>query len=568
MASDAPKMKIPIGADTSDFDKGARKVKQEMRDLNKVSSDAFAAIGSAIGVDTGKLAQFSSAIQGLGNQFAQMGSKGAQAFGSVLKAIGPVATGIAGLGIGAAVTAFKALKSEADNFANTIDGLNLKMGTQAYIETYRQALHDANADTGKSVGEAMANWQKGWERFKSNVGATFVQWIAGEDTVGLAEAWSKVSAAAKNAEAAAERNEVRGSKMADILKEELEVRKQVADIEVQIAEQRRILRDRSEDDAVRAAAEAKVRELINTKISLQTNIAEQLYTLTKEMDDEANNTKEDTEKTVAAYERWKGLLASSQDQLAQIDRYSNSIKKNTEAELQYRLRIQNMMKSGGGIQSVKSGPIINNQLQGVQIPVNPVLQLEKIMELKNHIVTELGGGITLAIAIDPDSIEKFMDITDEVKNIVQETALSLGQSIGTLLGDLISGEDAWGSFANAAISAFGDLAIAIGKIAIEAGLAASGISAMLKNPGNWYLAVAAGTLLVALGYAVKSGLANVASGNYSASSNVASSGTYSSSMNNYEQREVYVNVTGTLRADGNQLVAVLNNTNKKNQVTT
>ena len=562
-----PKMKIPIEADSSDFDKGARKVKQEMKDLNKVSSDAFAAIGSAIGVDTGKLAQFSSAIQGLGNQFAQMGSKGAQAFGSVLKAIGPVATGIAGLGIGAAVTAFKALKSEADNFANTIDGLNLKMGTQAYIETYRQALHDANADTGKSVGEAMANWQKGWERFKSNVGATFVQWIAGEDTVGLAEAWSKVSAAAKDAEAAAERNEVRGSKMADILKEELEVRKQVADIEVQIAEQRRILRDRSEDDAVRAAAEAKVRELINTKISLQTNIAEQLYTLTQEMADEANNTKEDTEKTVAAYERWKGLLASSQDQLAQIDRYSNSIKKNTEAEFQYRLRIQNMMKSGGGIQSVESGPIINNQLQGVQIPVNPVLPLDKIHEFKEHWVTELGGGLTLAIAIDPDSVDKIHDITREIQSAIENLAESVGESIGNMVGALISGQDPWQAFANTALSAIGDMAVSVGKMAVATGVATLGIKAALESL-NGYVAIAAGIALIALGTAVKSGLAGIANGNYSANTNVASSGSYSSNMNNYEQRDIYVNVQGVLRADGNQLLAVINNTEKKNKVTT
>ena len=59
-------MKIPIGADTSDFDKGARKVKQEMKDLEKVSGDAFGAIGAALGVDTTKLNQFSSALSGLG----------------------------------------------------------------------------------------------------------------------------------------------------------------------------------------------------------------------------------------------------------------------------------------------------------------------------------------------------------------------------------------------------------------------------------------------------------------------------------------------------------------------
>ena len=87
---------------------------------------------------------------------------------------------------------------------------------------------------------------------------------------------------------------------------------------------------------------------------------------------------------------------------------------------------------------------------------------------------------------------------------------------------------------------------------------------------NGYVAIAAGVALIALGYAVKTSMSNVASGgNYSSSMGTASSGTSSSiSSNNYEQRDVYVNVTGTLRADGNQLVAVLNNTNKRNNVTT
>ena len=260
-----PKMKIGIGADTGDFDKGAKKVKQEMKDLSKVSNDAFSSIGNAIGVDTGKLTQFSSALQGLGNKLQQTGNAGAQAFGSILTAIGPVATGIAGLGIAAAVTAFKALKSEAEAFGNTIDGLNLKLSTQAYINTYRQALHDANSETGKSVGEVMAEWQKSWARFKSNVSGTFVQWIAGEDTVGLGEAWRKVSASIDEATAAAERNEQRGNQLAEVMKRELEVRKEVADIDVKIAEQRRIIRDRSGDVEARTKAEAELRQLIADK---------------------------------------------------------------------------------------------------------------------------------------------------------------------------------------------------------------------------------------------------------------------------------------------------------------
>ena len=559
-------MKIGIGADTGDFDKGAKKVKQEMKDLSKVSNDAFSSIGNAIGVDTGKLTQFSSALQGLGNKLQQTGNAGAQAFGSILTAIGPVATGIAGLGIGAAVTAFKALKSEAEAFGNTIDGLNLKLSTQAYIDTYRQALHDANSETGKSVGEVMAEWQKSWARFKSNVSGTFVQWIAGEDTVGLGEAWRKVSASIDEATAAAERNEQRGNQLAEVMKRELEVRKEVADIDVKIAEQRRIIRDRSGDVEARTKAEAELRQLIADKTQKQTAISEELYHLHEAMAAETGSSYEEMQKVVSLYESWKGQIASASDQLAAVDRYANSIKQSTDKELENRRKIQELMKNGGGIQAVESGSTIGNQITGIKVPATLAVAPDKIQEFKSHIVEELGGGITVAIAIDPDSVQKIHDITNEINSMVENMATSVGEALGKLAANLINGEDPWGQFASAALSAIGDMAVSVGKMAIATGVATLGIKAALESL-NGYVAIAAGIALVALGTAVKAGLANVASGNYSASTNVATN-TTSSITNGYEEREIYVHVEGALRADGNQLLAVINQTEKKNWSTT
>lgn len=563
-----PKMKIGIGADTGDFEKGSKKVKQEMKDLSKVSNDAFGAIGSAIGVDTGKLTQFSSAIQGLGNKLQQTGSEGAKAFGSILSAIGPVATGIAGLGIGAAVTAFKALKSEAEAFGNTIDGLNLKLSTQAYIDTYRQALHDANSETGKSVGEAMAEWQKGWARFKSNVGATFVQWVAGEDTVGLAEAWQKVSAAAEKAEEAAERNEARGSRMADVMKKELQVRKEVADIELKIAQQQRIIRDSSKTAAERTQAEAEVRGLISQKTEKQKAIAQELYELQAAMASETNSSYEEMSKVTSAYEHWQGILTADENSMAKIDRYANSIKTSTDETAKNIARIKALRESGNELQAITPAGVPDlSAYNRVEVPVAPIIRPEDVHEFKAHIVEELGGGITIAIAIDPDSVEKIHDITNEINSMVENMAVSVGDALGQLAGNLINGEDPWGQFANAALSAMGDMAVSVGKMAISTGVATLGIKAALESL-NGYVAIAAGVALVALGAAVKTGLSNIASGNYSSGAGVVTSNTSSSFNNAYEQRDVYVNVTGTLRADGNQLVAVLNNTNKRNNITT
>ena len=82
------------------------------------------------------------------------------------------------------------------------------------------------------------------------------------------------------------------------------------------------------------------------------------------------------------------------------------------------------------------------------------------------------------------------------------------------------------------------------------------------------MAIAAGVALVALSAYAKQSLANVSAGNYAAGAGIVTSSSTSAGAYDYEQRDVYVNVTGTLTAEGDELVAVINNTKKKNLLTT
>lgn len=552
MSTKDPNMKVIIGADTHDFDKGAKAVKQGLKDLDKTGTQAMTALGDAFGVNTGKVGQMTSALTGLGQKLSQCGSTGVAAFGSVLKSIGAAGGAIAGLGITAAIAGFKQLKAEADNFKSTIDGMNMSMATAAYISTYKQALHDVNSDTGKAVAEAMSNWEKGFSRFKANLGAVFTtsvgqdqKWYDAFLPTGIIRGWRTVREGIDEATAAAERNEARGSQLADIMKEELQVRREVADIEVQIAEQRRILRDRSADAADRTAAEAEVRRLITERTEKQTSIAQRLYETTQAMTDETGSTYEEVAKCVSLYEQWQGRIAATENEMAGVDRYANSIASGTSkaaeaaAKLREEMRLMAETKSKwAGLGTVSTDGLSSFQ-SGVQGPEMSILLHPKVDK------------------------KEAIDISGELASLVEQGALSASEAIGNLIGDLATGGDAWTNFANNALSAFGDMAIAVGKMAIGTGVATLGIKKALESM-NGYVAIAAGAALVALGTAVKSGLSNIASGDYS-SGGGGYSGSYAggSGSSGYETRDVKVYVTGTLEADGDKLITVIKNANNK-----
>lgn len=575
----APNMKIGIGADTSDFEKGAKQVKQGLKDLSKTGEQSLSALGEAFGVNTGKVGQMTSAIRGLGTKMTEASNTGVQAFGKLLGSITPLGGAIAGLGLAAAIAGFKQLKSEAENFKSTIDGMNLSMATSAYIATYKQALHDVNSDTGKAVAEAMSNWEKGFGRFKANLGATFVTSVGGDSKwydaflpTGIIRGWRTVREGIDDATAAAERNEQRGRELAEIQKEELQVRNEVADIEVKISEQRRILRDRSASVAERTAAEAETRRLINERTEKQTDIARRLYEVTKSMTDEAGSTYEEVEHCVSLYEQWQGRIAATENEMAGVDRYANSIATGTSKAATAAQKLREEMAKMAEVQAKWSGlgtvstAGLSSLQGGVSGPAMTILPQVDGDYWRKTINAQLGD-VTIGIGFKADT-EKIHDITNEVTSMMEQSIARTGELIGNLVGTLAGGGDAWGDFKSAALSAFGDMAIAVGKIAISMGVAAAGIDVALKDTGQWYIAVAAGAALVALGAAVKSSLASVAGGDYSAAGGgYSGSAASSAGSGSYETREVTVNVTGTLEADGDKLITVLNNTNKKNYYT-
>jgi len=578
MSTKDPNMKVIFGADTKDFDKGAKQVKQGLKDLDKSSESMLSCLSNAFGVSSGKVEQMTSAVRGLGYKLVETGNEGAKALGSVLAKIGPLQAGIAGLGLAAAIAGFKQLKAEADNFKSTIDGMNLSMATSAYIATYKQMLHDLNSDTGRQVAEAMDKWERGFGRFKAQIGATFTtamgqdsKWYDAITPSGLIRAWNTVKGASQEAEAAAERNAGRASEMADLMKEQLTLNNEIKLIDRDIAEYRRQASDKSASAAERSAAEANYRQAVNDKYDKQANLQERMLNLQKAMDAEASNTFEETKKTAEMEGALIDIETARQNELRGIDRISNSIATATAKQAAAAQKAREEAEAMAAVYSRWSGlgTVGTAGLQSVQGsvmgPSLSILPQQQDVEYFKETFQAYLGDWTVAVGIKPEE-GAIVDFTTEVEQGLVSMATRTSEIMGNLIGTLAAGGNAWGSFKNAAVSALGDMAIAVGKIAIKSGVAMLGIETALKM-GNPYVAIAAGAALVALGAAVKSSLSSVASGDFSGGGG-GYSGDYSGSGGNgYETRDVKVYVTGSLEADGDKLIAVINNTNEKNYYT-
>lgn len=565
-------MKIGIGADTSDFEKGAKTVKQGLKDLSNTGTQALGEIGNAFGVNTGKVEQMISSVRGLGAKMAEASSTGVKAFGQLLGSITPLGGAIAGLGLGVAIAGFKQLKAEADNFKASIDGMNLSMATSAYISTYKQVLHDVNSETGKAVAESMSEWEKGWNRFKSNAGAVFSTFMTSSTLGDFASSLKGFGQVRREARATAEEAERLGGIQADQKKEQLQLDYEIKQVDAEIAALRRDANDKTKSTVEREAARVQYLDKVNEKYDKQRDLAVRMAETQEQIDDLASNTFEDTQKTYELKGKILEIDAARENDLRAVDKLETNIassaSKAAEAAKKRREEIQKMAEvqakwSGLGRVSTEG---LNPTFPGVSTPGLSILPQAKDIEYFKQVLNAQLGDMTIGIGFKADT-DQLVDITNEVVSLVEGAASRTGEILGNLVGNLISGGDAWGDFKNAAVSAFGDMAIAIGKVAIAAGTAALGIDAMLKNPGNGALAIAAGVALVALGTAVKASLSNVASGDYSAAAGGYSGGGYSSSSNSYETRDVVVNVNGTLKADGDQLIAVINNTNRNNYYT-
>ena len=552
-------LKTVFEADTRDLSRGAKQAQKELRDFGKTSNDVTKSIGDAFDVDLDKLNQLSNSAKEFGRRLSESGRTGDAALGKLIQNLDATKVAIAGLGIGAAVSAFKLLTAEAENFKNTVAGANIEMQTAAYVSTYTQALHDFNSATGQSVAEFEANWKKGSARIWANFKQDFVNAMNGNMGIGqglLGPVWGSVFGNREQrgaAEAKASQAETIARQMFDITRQIAAKSVEWAETEAQIAEYRRIAKDDSAGLAAQQNAIAQAENLITQRYGEEYNLRKQMSDLQTQMVGLTGSSVADEDKMYSLQKQTADVLRQKETLLKSLDRDQKSINSAVAKEAEERRKAAAILEQERQVMAQRA-----EQLAGLTIGAGP--------ELSTPGVT----GPEMSILLHPKVDEKeVIDVSKELASLVEQGVTSVSTSIGTLIGDLATGGDAWSNFASSAVSAFGDMAISVGKMAVSTGVATLGIKAALESL-NGYAAIAAGAALIALGTAVKVGMSNIASGNYSASSSVASSsyGRTSSGVGGYATSAINIKVTGTLIGDGSQLKGVIDSENSRRNTVT
>lgn len=190
------------------------------------------------------------------------------------------------------------------------------------------------------------------------------------------------------------------------------------------------------------------------------------------------------------------------------------------------------------------------------------LGIEVDMEMPS--AEELFGDIDDTIA---PIIDKYRDITEIVGEAVTQGVADMGAGISESIGQLAAGAGGMGDVFKSLGNSVADFSTSLGKALIAAGIGAIAFKKLLLSPGA---AIAAGAGLIAVGAFIRAKLASGPSSSGGGGSYASSGGTTGTAVaeGGTIDRTIFANpregsLVGTLRAEGNELVAAVYYENKR-----
>ena len=574
-------LKTNITADTSDFKKGMRDAKNALNDFSKQGTSALSNIADAVGIPSQAIDVLTRNIKNATNLITEMGRTGAGAMTTLERAVGLVGGAIAGLGIGAAIIAFKELNTQAEMFRNTIAGANLELQAQVYRDTFRMAMED-QLGMGASLQGTKNKVKRAATEVSSVVGNAFNTGVdqalkAGnifEKIGGFLVSVKGITMAAGTAMDKASAASQYQGELNKALNERMNKTAEWTRMSREIAEYERIAANTSLTQAERQAAVAEAMKLQTQLGSEQEASAKEIYKWTSLVSDQATDSVEETQALLTAQSEVDNVLYQQEQKMKSLEKLQNRIAKGAgsgkgldkTAIEAYESSLEQVVGKGlaAELNAAIGNEILKNDVNVQRIYDEGFLDLmKKVPEFSQ--TAEVRYPVKLVPQVDTKAAQNAII---ELSSVVESGVVGMSDAIGELVGNLINGEDAWGNFAQAGISVIADMLSTVGKAFVATGTGVVAAELALKS-GNGYAAIAAGTAMVALAATMKTVMSNAAAnwgGGYSAP--VASSAyTPGTSLGTYG-REMEIKVTGTLTAEGSKLKAVLNNEDYRTNITT
>lgn len=493
---------------------GLNGAKKDMAAFNKAGTNALNGLSSALGINIGKIGDLTSAFRGMGMQMQSAGGTGSKAIGGLITASAGLAGALAGIGIAAVVAGFKELNSEAERFSRTVEGARYGAGVNAALDTFAQYMSD---QTGSGKW-----WQDQKDQAKSFSAALKGLFFGGRGN--MPEARSRAYEAKRL-----------GTEIFDIGRQQKKNDPAIAALDAQIAEARLTAQDTTIALAERQKAFAMAQDLIKQKYGILLPLQKELADKMARMNELASSSVEAEDAAFAA--------ASKVEQL----------KRDQANEERQLLRLQKQMMAGGkgtakaAIERQAFAPGIVSSL-GQDVSVS----------------SDLGG-----LAGWDARFEKLKTSADEYAawaQRIREITAQLNEDLKAALVDGFSAsiqqmtdqlfgltEINPGAIFSALLTPLADTVMKAGQMVLANGLAVEAFKDSLATL-NGIPAIIAGTTLIGIAAAAKSGLQALANGGGATSTAASYSGSGSSRVSGVEATELTIHVEGQLK--GNDIVII------------
>lgn len=601
------KLKVSVDADASGFKKEMAAAKKSTQEFSKTVGDMSAAVEDSLGIPVAAIAEIGSKLKNVGTLMKGFSAQGETAFQKIALAAGVAAGAIAGIALTGIIAAFKVLNEEADRFRGTVEGTSLSLQTDAWKNTFAQAVSDISG-----VGKIAAAYQdrsgKNWTVIKTALGA-FLGGQLNEGNAGAVRNLSAVLSVMKDAEVLADKAAGYAKVIFDTTEamkdKSIEWKKNLADV----ADLMLVASDTSKSTKERQDAVTKAIALQKSTTAEQVEMQKKVADNIKAQNDLASSSVEDMDRQRNAYAAVNDLQRECNQKLRRMVSLQNTIQQSVaatgqkwrdginkavefgmteiakyNAEMEKAMEMRDKMASDNMFAPLSAlpGSLTGRADTGKGLTGGINIDEEALKGLQQLTQFDASAVDGLLSKIDPsklsDSFKGYYNFLDEMVKATDDANKALNEAIvGGIsdsfqyLANCVAGLDeiSGAGMMSALLSPLAEAAIKMGEIMVSAGLASEAFKSMLTNP---YTAIAAGAALIAVGAAAKAGLqaaVNSATGTSYVASSVASSGYSNNSSNDRSwEREMTLHVTGTLQADGSKLVAVLNNEANRKRYTT